>query len=181
MRFLKTKSDNTKLLINEHETTTSSKSSLPNKDHHSSIQCHGLQQDYMTDLKDNSSPSSQYFYTEIVKSIGNDKFLEEKRLLKRASWSPAALQDHGLPPSGKRIDNEPLITSRTSNRVRLRPKVSRFFQPQQNINHCHMFTGRPVSFNERYDYHSIDNQQRKFLNSSIVSLFVLILSIKEHK
>ncbi|CAF5056261.1 unnamed protein product, partial [Rotaria magnacalcarata] len=62
--------------------------------------------------------------------------IEEKRLLKRATWSPTPQQEHGLPPTGKRSDNEQTTTTTTTTnrnvtRVRMRPKVTRYFQPQQ--------------------------------------------------
>ncbi|CAF3423716.1 unnamed protein product [Rotaria sp. Silwood1] len=165
MRFSKTKSDNTTLLINEHETTTSPISSVSHRNHHSSIQCHTLLEEHMPDSKDKSLPSSEYIYTEIVKAIGNNEFIEEKRLLKRASWSPGVPQEHGLPPTGKRTDNEQLTTNRNSNRVRIRPKVARYFQPQQNSHYHQISCGRPASFNEGFNRHSVDPQSRKLANS----------------
>jgi hypothetical protein len=167
MRFSKSQTDDTPLLIDEHETATPSRSSSY-RDPHSSIQCHTLRQDHMPCSKDKPSPSAEYIYTEIVKAIGNNEFIEEKRLLKRASWSAAMLQEHGLPPTGKRTDNEQITSNRNPNRVRMRPKVARYFQPQHTSDHQIHF-GRPVSYNERYDRHLIDYQQRKPSNSSLVS------------
>ncbi|CAF4145304.1 unnamed protein product [Rotaria sp. Silwood2] len=167
MRFSKSESDNTTLLINEHETTTSPISSLSHKTHHSSIQCHTLREDHMPNSKDKSSPSSEYIYTEIVKAIGNNEFIQEKRLLKRASWSPGVHQEHGLPPTGKHTDSEQLTTHKNSNRVRIRPTVTRYFQPQQNSHYHQMSFGRPVSLNEGHDRHSIDPQSRKLSKSSL--------------
>ncbi len=166
MRFSKSRTDDIPLLIDEHKTTTSSRSSY--RDPHSSIQCHTLRQDHMPCSIDKPSPSSEYIYTEIVKAIGNNEFIEEKRLLKRASWSAAGLQEHGLPPTGKRIDNEQITSNRNPNRVRMRPKVARYFQPQQASDHQIPFR-RPVSYNERYDRYLIDYQQRKLSNSPLVS------------
>ncbi len=172
MRFSKSRTDDTLLLIDEHETTTSSRSSSlssAHRDPHSSIQCHTLRQDHMPSSSiDKPSPSSEYIYTEIVKAIGNNEFIEEKRLLKRASWSATGLQENGLPPTGKRIDNEQITSNRHHNRVRMRPKVARYFQPQYPADHQISY-GRPVSFNERYDRYLFDYQQRKLSNSPLVS------------
>lgn len=182
MRFSsKPKTNDTTLLIDEHEIETSpisssSSSSPPHRDQHSSIQCHSVRQDHMPPCSmDKPSPSAEYIYTEIVKAIGNNEFIEEKRLLKRASWSPAVLQEHGLPPTGKRTDNDQTTTiNRNSNRVRMRPKVARYFQPQQQKQqqpyNPQIPYGRPVSFNERYDRHAIDQQQRTLSNSFLVSI-----------
>ncbi len=171
MRFSKSRTDDTPLLINEHETTMSSISSPP-RESHSSIQCRTLQDDHMSCSIDKPSPSAEYIYTKIVKAIGTNEFIEEKRLLKRASWSPTFLQEHGLPPTGKRTENEQLTSHRNLNRVRMRPKVSRYFQPQQpqqqqkqTYDH-RISSGRPVSFNERYDRHLIE---RKLSNLPLVS------------
>jgi hypothetical protein len=167
MRFSKSKTGETTLLIDEHETTMSPLSSTPHKD-----QCHTLQQDHMPCSIDKPSPSAEYIYTEMVKAIGNNDFMEEKRLLKRASWSPFVLQEHGLPPTGKRTDNEQITTHRNFNRVRMRPKVARYYQPtqqQQQLFDHPIPLVRPVSFNERYDRHLIDYQQRKLSNSPLVS------------
>lgn len=197
MRFSKSKTDSTALLIDDHKTRTSplsssSSSSSPHRDSHSSIQCHTLRQDHMPCSRDNqASPSAEYIYTEIVKAIGNNEFIEEKRLLKRASWSPAVLQEHGLPPTGKRTDNEQTTTntattttsnsSRNPNRVRMRPKVARYYQPppqQQSPPppppipyNSKIPSGRPISFNERYDRQLLDYQQRKLSNASLVSTY----------
>lgn len=183
MRFSKSKTDSTTSLIDEHTTKTApvSSSSPPRKDSQSSIQCHTLRHDHMPCSRDNqTSPSAEYIYTEIVKAIGNNEFIEEKRLLKRASWSPAVLQEHGLPPTGKRTDNEQTTTiTRNPNRVRMRPKVARYYQPslatssqqqqQQPSYYSKIPSGRPISFNERYERQLIDYQQRKLSNSSLVS------------
>jgi len=180
MRFSKSKTNDTTLLIDEHEIETSPislssppQTSPPHREQHSSIQCHTVRQDHMPPCSiDKPSPSAEYIYTEIVKAIGNNEFIEEKRLLKRASWSPAVLQEHGLPPTGKRTDNEQTTTiNRNSNRVRMRPKVARYFQPQQQQPYNSQIPlGRPVSYNERYDRHAIDQQQRKLSNSFLVSI-----------
>jgi len=172
MRFSKSKTDDTTLLIDDNGTRASPISSSPHRDQHSSIQCHTLEQDHMPCSIDKPSPSAEYIYTEIVKAIGNNEFIEEKRLLKRASWSPAVLQEHGLPPTGKRTDNEQITTNRNSNRVRMRPKVARYYQPQsqqQPYDPKIPFT-RPVSFNERYDRQSIEHLKQKLSNSSLVSI-----------
>jgi hypothetical protein len=90
---------------------------------------------------------------EIFKTNGNKKFHDEKNLIKRASWSPAEQQECGLPPTGKRIDND---HSTNSNRVRMRSKSTRNYQLQQP----HQISLiRPVSFNERYE---------RILNQSLV-------------
>jgi hypothetical protein len=178
MRFPKLKTDDTILLIDEHETRMSPMSSSPHRDQHSSIQCHTLRQDHMPYSIDKPSPSAEYIYTEIVKAIGNNEFIEEKRLLKRASWSPAVLQEHGLPPTGKRTDNEQITTNRSSNRVRMRPKVARYYKPQQQQqqqqqqqSYDQQITfGRPVSFNGTYDRHFQNHQQGRLSNSSLVSI-----------
>jgi hypothetical protein len=167
MRLSKTKIDDTTLLIDEQKTTTPPIPSSLHKDHHSSIQCHTIQKDNIPCSIDKPSPPAEYIYTEIVKAIGNNEFIEEKRLLKRASWSPAVLQEFGLPPNGKRTNHEQITTNRNSNRVRMRPKVARYYQPpqQQHPHHHHQTSfGRPLSFNERYDH-----QQQKLSNSSLVS------------
>lgn len=169
MRFTKTQIDDIPLLIEEHERRTSpitSRSSSSRREAaHSALQCHTLRQEQMPCSIDKRTPSAEYIYTEIVKNLGNNEFIEEKRLLKRASWSPAIRQEHGLPPTGKRIDHES-TTQRNSNRVRLRPKVARYFNPQPTPDHSNP-SGRPASFNERYDRHLIE---RKLSNpSSLVS------------
>jgi hypothetical protein len=181
MRFSNTNIDDTTLLIDENEMTvsptSSSSSSSSLRDHHSSIQCHTLRQDRMPCSADKPSPSAEYRYTEIVKGIGNNEFMEEKRLLKRASWSPAVAQEHGLPPSGKRTDSDDLTPTKNPNRVRMRPKTARYYQPQpqpqpQYQHHHHhppIPLTRPVSFNERYNRHLIDHQQQKLANQSLVS------------
>jgi hypothetical protein len=173
MRFSKIKTDDKALLIDGNETKKSPISSSAQRDPHSSIQCHTVRQDHMPNSTDIPTPPAEYFYTEIVKSIGNNEFIEEKRLLKRASWSPTVLQEHGLPPTGKRVNNEQLSTNKIPNRVRMRPKVARYYQPQQQPQqypHQHPIPfDRPVSFNERYNRHLIDYQQRKLSNSSLVS------------
>jgi hypothetical protein len=169
MRFSKTKSDDVTLLINENGTKKSPISSSPQRDPYSSIQCHTLRQDHMPNSLDKPSPPAEYVYTEIVKAIGNNEFIEEKRLLKRASWNSVVLQEQGLPPTGKRTSNEQLSTNKTPNRVRMRPKAARYYQPQQYPQQHQMPFERPVSFNERYNRHLIDPQQRNLSNSSLVS------------
>lgn len=151
MRFTKTRLDDIPLLIEEHQTGTSY------REGHSALQCHSFRESPMGNSRGNQSSPAEYIYTEIVKNLGNNEFLEEKRLLKRASWSPAARQDHGLPPTGKRPDHEQVTSPRHSNRVRLRPKVSRFFNTKATSEH-QTPSGRPSSFNERYDCHSIERQ-----------------------
>jgi hypothetical protein len=170
MRFSNVKTDDETTLVDEDKTITSS-SPPPHRDHHSSIQCNTLRNDHMSFSMDKSSPSADYIYTEIVKAIGNNEFGEEKRLLKRASWSPSVPQEHGLPPTGKRIDNEQSTTNRNPNRVRMRPKVARYYQPQQQQQKP---VGRPVSFNERYDHLQADHQQRKLSNSSTVRYIIYL-------
>ena len=157
-----------------HETKTSPISSLPNGDYHSSIHCHTFGKDYMLNPTDKSSSSAEYIYTEIIKAIGNNEFIEEKRLLKRASWSPAVLQEYGLPPTGKRTDNEQLKLDENSNLVHTRPKIARNGQSQQNSrDHYHQTSfGRPISYNERCDRHLVDNRQRNSSNSLLVSSFI---------
>ena len=169
MRFSNTQPDDETILVDENKAIMSSiPSSPPHRDHHSPIQCHTLRQDHIPFSKDKSS-SAEYMYTGIVKAIGNNEFVEEKRLLKRASWSPSVPQEHGLPPTGKRIDNEQSTITRNSNRVRMRPKVARYYQPPPPPHyHQQRSVGRPVSYNENYDRHLVDNQQGKLSNSSLV-------------
>jgi len=175
MRFSNVKTDDETTLVDEDRTITSSipsSSPPPHRD-----QCNTLRNDRMSFSMDKSSPSADYIYTEIVKAIGNNEFGEEKRLLKRASWSPSVPQEHGLPPTGKRIDNEQSTTNRNPNRVRMRPKVARYYQPQQQQqSHYHQPkpVGRPVSFNERYDHLQADHQQRKLSNSSTVRYIIYL-------
>ncbi|CAF4701021.1 unnamed protein product, partial [Rotaria socialis] len=157
MRVLETKCDNTEVVIDEKEKKTSSISSVPSSERRSSLQCHTLRQENMPSSKDKPSAPSEYIYTEIVKAIGNNEFIEEKRLLKRASWGPTAQQEHGLPPTGRRSDNEQTTTTtttttsnRNATRVRMRPKVTRYFQPQQQQQprYQQFLFGRPLSLNE---------------------------------
>ena len=173
MRFSKSTADDAMLVIDEQGTTTSSgSSSSSRRDQHSAIQYHTLRQDHMPCSID--KPAAEYIYTEIVKAIGNNEFVEEKRLLKRASWSPAVAQEHGLPPTGKRTSNEQTTTTaphRNPNRVRMRPKVARYYQPSQQSSDHQISHGRPVSFNDRYDRLLSDYQQRKLSNASVVSRF----------
>lgn len=82
-------------------------------------------------------------HTESVKTVGNNK-------IKRASWSPAGCQECGLPPTGKRIDND---HSTNSHRVRMRSKSTRSYQLQQP-NQIPLV--RPISFDEKYE--RISNQ-----------------------
>ncbi|CAF3875516.1 unnamed protein product, partial [Rotaria magnacalcarata] len=176
MRVLETKCDNTELLIDEKEKKTSPISSMPSSDRRSSLQCHTLRQENMPSSKDKPSTPSEYIYTEIVKAIGNNEFIEEKRLLKRATWSPTPQQEHGLPPTGKRSDNEQTTTTTTTTnrnvtRVRMRPKVTRYFQPQQQEHqqprYQQFLFGRPLSLNGRYDRPLLDAPQKKLPNSSL--------------
>lgn len=164
MRFSNLKNNDTTLSIDEHESTISAmpSSSSPQRESHSSIQCHTLRKEHMPYSIDKPSPSAEYIYTQIVKAIGSNEFVGEKRLQKRASWSPAVPQEHGLPPSGKRNDNEQIPIQKNPNRVRMRPKVARYYQPptQQTSNE------RPVSFNERYDRLLLEYQQRKYSSPS---------------
>ena len=146
MRFSELKSDDENQIASSH------------RDHHSASQCHTLQQD-------KPSPAAQFMYAEIVKAIGNN----DKRLFKRASWSPSILQERGLPPTGKRTDNEPSAAQRNPNRVRMRPKVARYYQPLPPPQQKSLV--RPISFNEKYDHHLVDHQQGKLLNPSVVSYF----------
>lgn len=164
MRFTKTRIDDIPLLIEEHQTGTSPHSSSY-REGHSALQCHSFREDQMGNSMDKRTSPAEYIYTEIVKNLGNNEFLEEKRLLKRASWSPAARQDHGLPPTGKRPDHDQTTSQRNSNRVRLRPKVARFYNPKPTSEH-HTPSGRPASFNDRYDCHLIE---RKSPHSPLVS------------
>jgi hypothetical protein len=169
MRFSNIKTDDETTLVDEDRTITSSipsSSPPPPRDQYDT-----LKNDRMSFSMDKSSPSADYIYTEIVKAIGNNEFGEEKRLLKRASWSPSVPQEHGLPPTGKRIDNEQSTTNRNPNRVRMRPKVARYYQPQQQQQKP---VGRPVSFNERYDHLQADHQQRKLSNSSTVRYIIYL-------
>ncbi len=162
MRFSKSRTDSTPLLIDEHAATTSLRSSSSShRDSHSSPQGHTLRPDHVPYSIDKRSPSAEYLYTEIMKA-------EEKRLLKRASWGSTVLQEHGLPPTGKCIDHEQIPSNRNPNRVRLRPKVARYFQPQKVHNH-QVTSGRPASFNGSYDRHLIDYQQQKLADASLVS------------
>ncbi|CAM4916125.1 unnamed protein product [Rotaria socialis] len=176
MRVLETKCDNTEVVIDEKEKKTSSISSVPSSERRSSLQCHTLRQENMPSSKDKPSAPSEYIYTEIVKAIGNNEFIEEKRLLKRASWGPTAQQEHGLPPTGRRSDNEQTTTTtttttsnRNATRVRMRPKVTRYFQPQQQQQprYQQFLFGRPLSLNERYDRPLLDTPQKKLPNSSL--------------
>ena len=178
MRFSNSKNNDTTLCIDEHENTSCSSSSsspLTKRESHSSIQCHTLRKEHMPCSIDKPSPSAEYIYTEIVKAIGNNEFIGDKRLLKRASWSPAVLQEHGLPPSGKRNDNEQIPLQRNSNRVRMRPKVARYYQPQPPPlpSSQQLSNGRPISFNERYDRLLFEYQQRKCSSPSAVSVDIL--------
>lgn len=131
----------------------------PSRDLHSSIQCRTVRQSSRSPSINNDQPlpPEEYIYTETVKSIGNNEFIEEKRLLKRASWSPAALHEHGLPPNGKRQEIELVSTSRNSNRVRLRPKTGHHYQSQETTP-AH---ARPVSYSERYNRRIFDYQQQQ--------------------
>ena len=170
MRFTKSRIDDIPLLIEEHDREPSSIASTSHREAaHSALQCHTSRQEQMPCSIDKRTPSAEYIYTEIVKNLGNNEFIEEKRLLKRASWSPAVRQEHGLPPTGKRIDHEQTTsaaTQRNSNRVRLRPKVARYYNPQPTYDQS-TSSARPASFNERYDRHLIE---RKLSNpSSLVS------------
>jgi hypothetical protein len=87
----------------------------------------------------------------------SSKHIENKNLLKRASWSPATNQECGLPPTGKRIDND--NHSKNSNRVRMRTKTTRNYQLQQPHK---ISLVRPISFNERYE---------RISNQSLVRIF----------
>ncbi|CAF0835230.1 unnamed protein product [Adineta steineri] len=164
MRFPEHKIDDKTILIDENKAIMSSLSSSQ-RDHHSSLQCHTLRQDHMPFSIDKSLPSAKYIYNEIVKAIGNNDFMEEKRLLKRSSWSPSISQESGLPPSGKRLDNEQPILQKNIHRVRMRPKVARYYHPQKQeqehqLQQRRLF-GRPISFNEKYDQRTVDHQQGK--------------------
>jgi hypothetical protein len=113
MRFPENITDDTNLFVD-------------GKDHHSTIQQHTLRIPYSIDKKTSSSPE-QCIYN-----------IEEKRLLKRASWSPSGIQECGLPPTGKRTDGNYLSVNKNSNRVPMRSK------------HHQISLKRPVSFNERF-------------------------------
>ena len=81
MRLSKNKSVTSTSLIGDHKTKKSPISSLPNRAHQSSIQCYSSRQGQTLDsIVDRSSPSAEYIYTEIVKAIGNNEFIEEKRM-----------------------------------------------------------------------------------------------------
>lgn len=139
----------------------------PSRDHHSSLQCRTVRQSSRSpSLTDQTYPPEEYIYTETVKSIGNNEFIEEKRLLKRASWGPTIPHERGgLPPSGKRLEIEPSSTSRNCNRVRLRPKTARYYQSQEgSTTHA-----RPVSYTERYNRRIFDYQQQQQQQTSLVS------------
>ena len=141
---------------------------LPDQqDRHSTLQFRRVRQDTASPSLSDSTPPEEYIYTETVKSIGNNEFIEEKRLLKRASWTPAGSQDNGLPPSGKRAEGEQLNTTRHSNRVRLRPKTARYYQPQ--VQQQVPALVRPVSYTERYNRHLSDYQQHKSVQPALVS------------
>ncbi|CAF2658268.1 unnamed protein product [Rotaria sp. Silwood2] len=155
--------NDTNLFIDECKPT----SCLPNN-HHSSIQRHSLQEKNLPCSIDNKSlPSSEYIYTEFVKAIGNNEFIEEKRLLKRASWGPNEQQAYGLPPTGKRTFGEPTALNKNFNRVRMRSKATRNYQLQQPNQIIHE---RPYSFNDKYDHILIDKLSNQTLNRNGILL-----------
>ncbi|CAF3648633.1 unnamed protein product [Rotaria sordida] len=151
-----TKND-TNLFIDECKTT----SCLPNN-YHSSIQCHSLHEENLPRSIDNKSLPSEYIYTELVKNIGNNEFIEEKRLLKRSSWSPNEEQPtYGLPPTGKRAFGEQSTSNKNFNRVRMRPKTTRHYQLQQPNQ---KILERPYSCNDKYDHLLIDKLSYSTVN-----------------
>lgn len=172
MRFVKAKSDNTSLLVNESETKPSSTS----PDYRESFEGHTSKQDNRLNSKDKPSSLSESVYKEVVKALSNTTDPgEQKRLLKRASWGPSSgIQDHGLPPTGKRTDNEQSTRNKNTTRIRIRPKVTRYFQPQQQTqHHYHQIPiGRPLSFNERLDRPLVDPQTKKNSSTSHVSSLI---------
>ena len=74
------------------------------------------------------------------------KHISRKTHLKRASWGPSDHQQYGLPPTGKRIDNDQSINS---SRVRMRTKSTRNYQLQQPNQ---ISSTRPFSFNEKFEH-----------------------------
>lgn len=136
----------------------------PGRERQSSVQYRTLRRD----SSENSSVPEEYIYTEIVKSIGNNEFIEEKHLVKRSSWSPSVSvsQEHGLPPSGKRLDmDQATVTARNLNHVRLRPKTARYCQSRTNAS----TSNRPISFTERYSRHLMHQNQLTLAAQALVS------------
>lgn len=74
-----------------------------------------------------------------------NKHIPTKFHLKRASWGPSDHQQYGLPPTGKRTDND---QSTNSTRVRMRSRSTRSYQLQQPNQNSSI---RPFSFNEKFE------------------------------
>ena len=104
MKFSESIENDKNLFIDECITTTC----LP-KNNHQSIQCQNLHQEQL--------PSTDYIYTEVSKPIQNNGFIEDKRLLKRASWTSSEQLTYGLPPTGKRTSADHSTVNKNSNRI----------------------------------------------------------------
>ena len=171
MRFSKTSTDDARLLIDESETTRPPTSSVHRDHHHPFTPCHPLRAEYGPYSVDRPSASPpEYIYTESVKAIGNNEYIEEKRLLKRASWSPAFELEPGLPPNGKRADPDPTSSTRSSARIRLRPKMTRCYpsSAQHHPQQYPMTFARPASFNGSSDRSLLAQPPPPFHNQSTV-------------
>lgn len=133
---------------------------------------HSRQEQKSYNIEKNSMPPPEYVYTEIVKAIGNDKFIEKKRVLQRASWCSSEQNNYGLPPTGKQTSGYNSGTSKISNRVRMRSKPTRHYQVEQSNR---TFQPRPISYNENYDYTVFD----RITNQALVSIFFSSLQFEE--
>ncbi|CAF1625865.1 unnamed protein product [Rotaria magnacalcarata] len=158
MKFSEFTKNDTNVFIDECEEI----SCLP-ENYHSSIPCHNSRQEHELCSLDNKSLSpSEYIYDKIVKAMGNNKCIEEKRLLKRASWGPNEQQQtYGLPPTGKQNCADHLKTNKISNRVRMRSKSTRNYQLEQPNR---MSLQGPVSYSEKNDQFVLNKVSNQVAN-----------------
>ncbi|CAF3317349.1 unnamed protein product [Rotaria socialis] len=158
MKFSEFTKNDTNVFIDECEEI----SCLP-ENYHSSIPRHNSRQEHELCSLDNKSLSpSEYIYAEIVKAMGNNEFIEDKRLLKRASWGPNEQQQtYGLPPTGKQNYADHLKINKSSNRVRMRSKPTRNYQLEQPNR---MSLQGPVSYSEKYDQFVVNKVSNQVAN-----------------
>ena len=171
MRFSKPSVDDTRLIIEENETTRPSTSSVHRDHRHRFTPCHPVRAEYGPYSIDKPSTSpAEYIYKESVKAIGNNEYIEDKRLLKCASWSPTFDLEPGLPPNGKRADQDPTSSTRSSARIHLRPPTTKCY-PSSAQHHPQPYPitfARPASFNGSCDRSLLDLHPPSYHNPSTV-------------